>query len=365
MAILDRYILKQVSAAAIAGIIIFIVIWISPEILFKIIRDTIYGQINPQTAVKLFFLEIPEILGKAVPVGLMIGSLYVFDRLSKDSELTIIRGVGVSLYRLVIPTVILSLIASVICYSVHNDLIPYTTSAIKKYKNETFQSNFMYMDKTSSGKPKNILMVGGYNGKFINAVKYLMFSDIVSADEPLIKSVITAQSAEIKHGYWILNNGIEYKIAPNGVYEKIIPFKNLKILEGKASEQAKKLLVFSTKRTIEMTNSQLKSYTAVLKSLDMQDEYRFALGKYYQRIAQSLGCVFFALCGVILGFSKPRAKRFIGFTIGVALIFVYYIILPFLDMLTQSGVLYPLLAAWIPNLILLAAIISLIKYKEI
>lgn len=365
MKILDRYIFKQVLTATLVGIILFIVIWISPEILFKIIRNTIYGQITIQTAVNLFFLEIPEILGKAIPVGLMIGSLFVFDRLSKDSELTIIRGIGVSVQRLFVPIIILSVIGAGICYFVYKDLIPYSNFEIKKIKNEVYQSHFVYMDKSPSGKPKNVIIVGGYNGKNISSIKYLMFSDIVNSDTPLIKSIITAENAEIKKDYWVLNKGIEYKIAPNGVYEKIIPFNKMQVLNGKTSAKAAELLNYSTKNAKEMTNTELLSYMAVLKSVGMNDEYRFTLSKYYQRFAHSLGCLFFAVCGVLLGFSKPREKRFIGFSIGVALIFVYYIILPFLDLLAQTGVLSPLIAAWTPNLILLTAIYSLIKHKEL
>lgn len=363
--ILDRYLFKQVALAAIVGIVMFIVIWISPEILFKIIRDTIYHQITLSTAVKLFFLEIPEILGKAIPVGLMIGSLFVFDRLSKDSELTIIRSVGVSIRRLFVPIVALSLIGAVICYFVYKDMIPYSTSAIKKIKHEASQSHFIYMDKTSTGKPRNVLMVGNYCNNYAMFIKYLMFSDVVSQDAPLIKSVVTANSAEIKNGYWLLNNGIEYKIAPSGVYEKIIPFKTMKILDPKSSEQAKKLLIFSTKSAQEMTNTEIKSYMQVLKAVDMPDEYRFALNKYFQRSAYALSCILFAVCGVLLGFSKPRENRFIGFTVGVALIFVYYIILPFLDLLAQSGTLPAFLAAWFPNFIILGAIWAIVKYKEL
>jgi len=363
--ILDRYLFKQVLTATLLGIIMFIVIWISPEILFKIIRNTIYGEITFQTAVKLFLLEIPEILGKAIPVGLMIGSLFVFDRLSKDSELTVIRGVGVSVQRLFVPIIILSIIGAGICYFVYKDLIPYSNYEIKKLKNEIYQSHFVYMDKSPSGKPKNVLIIGGYDGKTISSIKYLMFSDIISSDAPLIKSVITAENAEIKNGYWVLNKGIEYKIASDGVYEKIIPFKKLRVLDKKASEQAKKLLYFSAKRTKEMTNTELTEYLQVLKAVEMNDEYRFALSKYYQRFAHSLGCILFAICGVLLGFSRPREQRFIGFSLGVTLIFVYYIILPFLDMLAQTGVLSSFLAAWVPNFIIIAAIYSLIKYKEL
>ncbi len=363
--ILDRYIFKQVLTATVVGIVLFIVIWISPEILFKIIRNTIYGNITPETAVKLFFLEIPEILGKAIPVGLMIGSLFVFDRLSKDSELTIIRGIGVSIQRLLVPVVILSAIGVGLCYFVSRDLIPYSTSLIKAIKNETYQEHFVYMDKTPQGKPKNIIIVGGYNGKFINTINYLKFSDIVSSDTPLMKSIITAENAEIKDKHWVLNKGIEYKIASSGVYEKIIHFDKMNVLEGDTAQKAKTLLELSTKKPMEMTNNELNSYMNTLKSCDMQDEYRFALSKHYQRFAQAIACVFFAICGVLLGFRRPRENRFIGFTAGVALIFVYYIILPFLDMLAQTGTLTPFIAAWLPNFIIISAILAIIKYKEL
>jgi len=363
--ILDRYIFKQVLTATVVGVVLFVVVWISPEILFKIIRNTIHGDITFQTAIKLFFLEIPEIMGKAIPVGLMIGSLFVFDRLSKDSELTIIRGIGVSIPRLFLPILILSSFGVLLCYFVIKDLIPYSTTSIKQIKNETYQEHFVFMDKNSQGKPKNIIIVGGYDGTKLNSINYLKFSDIVNSDTPLIKSIITAETATINDKYWVVKKGIEYKIASSGVYENTIHFNEMKVLEGEAATKAKNLIKFSSKKPMEMTNSELQSYINTLKSCDMSDEYRFALSKYYQRYAQAFACIVFAVCGVLLGFRKPREKRFIGFTVSVALIFAYYIILPFLDMLVQSNILTPFIGAWFPNFIIIAAIVAILKYKEL
>jgi len=363
--ILDRYIFKQVITATLAGIFLFIVVWISPEILFKIIRNTIYGEITIFTAVKLFLLEIPEILGKAIPVGLLLGNLFVFDSLSRNSELTIIRGIGVSIRRLFVPIIIISIIGTAICYFVSKDLIPYSTYEIKKIKKEVYQSHFIYMDKTPEGKQKNILIVGGYDGKIISSVKYLMFSDIISSDTPLIKSVVTANRAQIHDKFWTLSDGIEYKIDANGIYKKSVPFKEMNVLDPTSSAEAQKLLMYSTKGVKEMTNAEMDNYLKVLKTAGIDDEYRFTLSKYEQRFAQSVACIFFAICGVLLGFSRPREKRFIGFSIGVGLIFVYYIILPFLDMTAQLGIFTPLLAAWIPNLLILASIYGILKYKEL
>lgn len=365
MTILDRYIFKQVLLAVMVSMLMFIVIWISPEILFKIIRDTIYHTITLETALKLFVLEVPEILSKAIPVGLLIGSLFVFDRLSKDSELTIIRGVGVSIQRLFVPVVVLSFIGAGICAFMFNDVIPYTTYTIKKLKNDIAQSHFVYMDKSPSGEPKNILIISDYANGRIYGVKYLAFSNIKRDNMPLIKSIITADTAEIKNENWLLHKGIEYKIAPDGVYEDIVKFDTVKIFDAQISKQVEKLLIYSTKRAREMTRQEMKEYMGILKNLDMEDESRFMLSKYYQRSAFALGCVLFGITGVLLGFSRPREKRFIGFTLGVGLIFTYYIILPFLDLLAQTGVVLPFLSAWIPNLIVLATIFCLLKYKEL
>ena len=94
MKLLDKYILKQIFAATLVGIILFIVVWISPEILFKIIKRTVAGEYTIAVAIKRFIFEIPEILGKAIPVGLLLGNLFIFDKLSKDFELTILRNIG-------------------------------------------------------------------------------------------------------------------------------------------------------------------------------------------------------------------------------------------------------------------------------
>ncbi|OGI00573.1 MAG: hypothetical protein A2104_07240 [Candidatus Melainabacteria bacterium GWF2_32_7] len=363
--ILDRYIFKQVLTATIMGIFLFIVVWISPEILFKIIKRFINGDISFILAVKLFFLEIPEILSKAIPVGLMIGCLFVFDRLSKDSELTIIRVAGVSVGRLILPVLFLSIIGMSVCLFIYKDIIPYTTTEIKRLKGDIFQHHFVYIDKKEDKQPKQILIVGGFDGKNIYDVKLLRFSGQVKIDTPLLKSIITSEKAKIFDNHWSLIKATQYEIAPSGVYQEIKKFDTLDIFDAKSAKEAEQLLVYSTKRPREMKNKDLKDYIGLLKSLDMPDEYRFTLSKYYQRFSHSAGCIFLAICGVLLGISKPREKRFLGFTAGAALIFVYYILVPFLDMMAQTGALPSIIAAWGPNIIVLAVIGILIKYRNV
>ncbi len=367
MMILDKYIFKQVLTATILGIIIFIIVWISPEILFRIIKQTIYGEITYDVAIKLFFLEIPEILGKAIPVGLMLGSLIVFNRLSIDSELTIIRSIGVSFKRLMLPIILLGVMGTAVCYITYDTLIPYSNTIKNKIKKRINQDNFVYVDKTKQGKPKQILIVGKYDGKDIENIRLISFSDSQEngKDKPLVKNITLANTAIYTQQKWILKDGIEYKIAPDGVYQRAVSFNSKNIFEGDLAKKSYDLLNFSSQKTSQMTISSLKDYLYLLKELKINEEARYIKNKYYQRYAQALGCILFALCGVILGFSKPREKKFLGLIVGVLVIFLYYITVPFLEMLAQKGIAPPLVTAWVPNFIVLATLLIFIKQKNI
>jgi len=363
--LLDKYIFKQVITATILGILLFIVVWISPEILLDIIRDTVYGEISPKVAVQLLIMEIPEILGKAIPVGLLLGCLYVFDKLSKNFELIIMRSTGISFKRMVIPVLIISIVGCVLCYKTYDTIIPYSTNKIKQLKNSKPNTEFVYIQKDANQKPKQAVIVTNFDGQSINNVKVLQFAEVNDNEAPLVKNILIADKAVYNGQKWTLEEGIDYKIAPDGVYEKISKFNSKQILDGKQAQNAYKLMAYSVKKPREIDSKDLASYISLLKSEDLIDEYNYMLNKLYQRDSQAFSCILLAICGVILGFSRPREKRFLGYTVATGLVFVFYIIVPFLDLLAQKSVLPPILTAWIPCLLVVGVIFALLKYKEI
>ena len=116
ISVYDRYIFKQVLFTTIVAILLFTIVWIAPEMLLNTIKDALAGQYGIKTAILILFYELPKILAKAFPVGLLLGTLFTFDKLSKDSELTIFRAVGMSFWRILAPVLVLSLIVTYLCY---------------------------------------------------------------------------------------------------------------------------------------------------------------------------------------------------------------------------------------------------------
>ena len=104
----DKYIFTQVLVTTLVAILLFTIVWIAPEMLLSTIKKVLNHTYTVKTGILVLLYEIPQILGKAFPVGLLLGSLFTFDKLSKDSELTIFRAVGMSFGR----------IASTFCISI-------------------------------------------------------------------------------------------------------------------------------------------------------------------------------------------------------------------------------------------------------
>jgi lipopolysaccharide export LptBFGC system permease protein LptF len=163
----------------------------------------------------------------------------------------------------------------------------------------------------------------------------------------------------------VLNNLTVYNIDDNGVFDLIEKFKETEILVGESSENAFAIMLNSTKRDRDINNKDLRQYVKLLKKENMEEEYRFNLNKYLQRYLHPLVCILLAILGAILGFSKPREQRLVGFIIAIGCIFAYYITLPFFDLLAEKGVLHPIITASLPLIAFLCAIIVFYKSKDL
>ena len=198
--IFDRYITKQVFAATLVCIVLFVVIWIAPETLLKVIKRTLAGIYTPWVGIQLLINEIPKIVGKALPVGLLLGTLFTFDKLSKDFELTILRGIGLTFWRIVTPIIALSVIFTVICFSLYNTLIPQSEKKILALKNESYQTHFVFTIKNKKNdRMERILVVPRYHNNQISNPIVLNFNENQYTDTSVLNNVLMADYAVYKN----------------------------------------------------------------------------------------------------------------------------------------------------------------------
>lgn len=361
----DRYIFEQVLAATLVVILLFTIIWVAPEMLLNTIRKVLEGGYTVKTAVLVILYELPNIIGKALPVGLLLGALFTFDKLSKDFELTIFRTAGLSFGRILAPVLALSLLITAFCFFTYDQLIPFSASKLVNIRREYSPSQYIYTQKNDQGQPTLGVVVSRFNYSNIANVIVLDFSEKSYTDLHALSHIFVAKHAEVFSNKWVLQDVLEYKLTTDGVFEDIKHYDTMDILNGKAAQNAYKLMMYSLKKDREFTNKDLGEYIGLLKHEHLDEEYRFMLNKYLQRFVNPLVCILLAVMGCLLGFSKPREQRLVGFTIAIGAIFLYYITLPFFDLLAEKGVLPPLITATAPVLAFTAAIWAFYKSKEL
>ena len=333
--------------------------------LLNTIKKVLEGQYTIKMGIMVLSCQLPLILGKGFPVGLLLGSLFTFDTLSKNSELTIFRAVGLSFQRIVAPIVVLSLIVTALCFVTYDKLIPYSSQKLAEMECSNPVSQYIYTKKDANDRPVMSVIVSRYDNFVMNDVILLDFSSKIYDDVHGISKIYVAKTGIRKANKWILNDVIVYNITQEGVFKRIDHRKSMDILHGKIADDLYVLMQNANKKDREITNKDLHRYLILLKEQKMEEQYHLMLNKYYQRFFHPLVCMLFAVMGCLLGFSKPREQRLIGFTIAIGAIFLYYITLPFFDLLAEKGVLYPVVAASTPIVAFIIAIITFYKSKEL
>ncbi len=366
----DRYIFMQVLQTTIVAILLFTIVWIAPEMLLNTIKKVLSHEMSAQTGALVLFYELPKIMGKAFPVGLLLGSLFTFDKLSKDSELTIFRAVGMSFSRILRPLLVLSFIVTYLCFVTYDKWIPYSCQKLQDIKGGRMLTQYIYTQKDEKNHPATAVIVSKFlNGKMSDVI-VMDFSQQVFDDLHGLENIMVAENGKMgktKDGTpcWELSDITSYVIDEEGIFKSVDKIDSVNILEGEAAVNAYTIMINSTKRDRDINNKDLRQYVKLLKQERLDEDYRLMLNKYLQRFFHPFVCVLLAIMGCLLGFSKPREQRLIGFTIAIGCIFVYYITLPFFDLLAEKGVLHPFITASFPPLAFLAAIIAFYKSRDL
>lgn len=364
--LIDKYICWQVFITCFACIFIFMIVWIMPEIFLRTVQKTMSGQISIDTALSILLFELPKVLNIALPVGMLLGCILTFDKLSKDFEITVLRGAGVSFFRIIASVIVLSVITMAATFVVGSKFLPYSACKLKDIRQEIRSSQFVFPVKQPNiDAMDKILIVSNFDDNNIRDVIILNFYDEVQDGSSLLSSIMISDYIKYKNDIWQINTAKKYNITKEGIFNNIEDVSDISVLEGISAINAFKLMKYSVYRDRELTNSQISEYIKLLKKERMDDEYRFMLNKYIQRFTHPLMCIIFAIIGCLLGFSQPREQKFVGMLIAVGIIFTYYITIPFFDMLAEKDILSPWIASFIIPIATIVFIWLLKKMKDL
>ena len=104
MKAIDRYLLRQIVPTLLITLFIAALI-LSMDRLMRLLDIAVGNGVSTLVVFQMLFNLIPSYIGLALPVGLFLGVLLAFRKLSMDSELDAINSSGIGIGRLIRPAI--------------------------------------------------------------------------------------------------------------------------------------------------------------------------------------------------------------------------------------------------------------------
>jgi lipopolysaccharide export system permease protein len=130
MAVVDRYILKQIAKPLLTAIAIGMLVLLA-ERMVRLLDVTLGKRNSFGVVFEMLAYLLPHYLGQAIPVALFLGLLFGFNKLSRDSEIDAFLAAGIGLQRLIAPIVALSVLIGSLSFVIFGWLQPHARYAYR------------------------------------------------------------------------------------------------------------------------------------------------------------------------------------------------------------------------------------------
>ena len=369
ISVMDRYIIAELIGPFFFGVGLFSSIGITIGAMFELVRKVTESGLPISIAIQVFLLKMPEFIGLAFPMAMILATLMVYSQMSGHSEIVALRSCGINIYRMVIPAIIFSLIVTALSFALNEVIVPnanYQSSIILEktldQENPPFkEKNIFYPEfgkvKQPDGSQDDTLTRLFYAEKFDG--KYMKGITIVDRSQYGVDQIVSSESATWNsvENIWDLFNGTIYLVSPDGSYRNIVKFDHQKLKLSRAP-----LDLAGKRRSYKQMNiSQSYEYLELMRLSGNYREVVKTQVRIQQKFALPFVCIVMGLVGAALGIRPQRnANRGTSFGISVIIIFAYYLLSFITGAMGQKEILTPFFAGWLPNFLGLAVAVFLL-----
>lgn len=348
MNILDKYILRQVIEMFIMGVFVFTSIIFASDTFITLIKQIALYGIPFKVAFMIIILNLPSVFVMTIPMGVLLATVMVLNKLSLNSEITVMRSCGIGLNRIAKPIFVFALIMCIASFFVNETVVPIVTKQSKDLalwalgqKNiPEGKQNFIFKELKDNGTLKRLFYVGYCKDKVLHNITVLDMS------KPDTIQVLQAQDGSTSPSGWQFNRGAIYTVAQQG---KIL---NTTFFESSIAQFGIDLSEELTKNVAKEHNfMSLLKYMLTNNSMDLKQR-NINMVQLFDKLALPVTTIVLVLVGVPLAITPPRVRYNRGFLFSILIIFTYYLIRALSISFGEAGTLNPLLAAWMANLIL-------------
>src|SRR5947207_13158523 len=358
---LDRYLLREWLRVLLITLLGFPILVIVIDLTDKLDQYMARG-IKPGTVAFSYVFDLPEKMFLVLPVAVLFATVFTVGSLGRHSELTAAKASGISFHRLVRP-LFGAAGAAFIAGLLLGEIAPVATSrrlemlGEKAIRSTSSRYNFVY--RADRGW---VYAIRALELRTREMTDLMLEREGAGAAYPTI--VLAAQHAvyadtgpAARRPRWTLHRGTLRYLAgnqPGG--EAAFEFDSLR---SRTLRERPVDLLAEPKGPDEMRYGELRRYIdALTRSGSNAKKLQVELAL---KIAIPFICLLIALFGAPLAISSPKSGAAWGVAASLATTFIVLLMFQLAKAVGAGGVLPPMLAAWVPNILIAVAAVYLLR----
>jgi lipopolysaccharide export system permease protein len=351
--LLDRYLWRHLRDLFAFGVAIFTMLLLVNH-LFLLARLVLQQGTALSVAFQLLVFKLPYFLAFSFPMAMLLASLLAIGRLSDGQEITAMRTSGISLTRIAVSIVAAGVLVSVLTLALNEGVAP---RAEERYR----RAFAIALQGPSPTERRDVLFREVQDN--IESVYFIrrLLKDAGRMDgvvvnqfeDGTLKRVIEATEAQYLGGVWEFRHGTMYVFT--GGTTVVTQFDRLRV----GLTQTPQEIALPQRDPSEMSVRELRLYIRVLQRSG-ENVARYVAQVHF-KLAVPLSAALFALLAVPVGLRPHRSGTSIGLGLTFLVLIGYYIISAAALPLGENGRLNPVVAGWLPDLVLAVVGVALLR----
>ncbi len=304
---------------------------------------------------------LPTMMIYTIPIALLFATLAAYVQFSQDGEIIAMKAAGIPLRRIFAPAILIGASATMLLFALCVEVSPWARRELKLFIINTVLDKPILMLSEQAWTPEvNDMRI--FVGDIDKSDMSLKDVNIMVSKKEEPHRTIVAESGrirvddELKKIYLELEHGSIHEHDPERPDEySTVTFGNLTIPVNIGSidryiSYSKRYEQLGSLRKKELSLREI--VRRISSPATNPKERRDLIGQIGKRTALAFMPLAFILIGAPLGVVPHKARRFYGLAICGALLLAYYSLLMLGEGLSKKDLVHPMLAMWIPNLLL-------------
>ncbi len=348
--ILSLYIIREISSLFLLGIVIFTLVLLMGR-LIKLTELVVSNGVPLADVGRMILYLIPSFLVFTIPMAFLLAVLLAFGRLSADNEIIVLKASGISLTQVMPPVLICSVVVVMLGLGASAIGVPWGNTAFKELGLQVLKRNITstIQEKTFWDDIPGVVMYTDHYDEQSRSLKGVVIYDGRNPKSPMTifarDGGVTSESGS-QALLLTLRNGSIHIAGTDGLY-RLVNFGEYSMTVGENGGSTAISRNESDMWLPELQRQIDDPATSPPDRLKMQTELQ-------SRFTFPFASLVFAILAVPLGIQNRRSGKSGGFTVSIAIILAYYILMSVVRSLAEKGGVLPAVALWLPNILFFA-----------